>query len=337
MAFGAAWAYRHWPSVDGRAAHRGEADVDADGAEDECHVVKRRIDGTFECRICRKVARTPAGGRRLLREACGGDILHRIDESHVIRYSCGVTWCDLCGAYTTRWPRRLLRECDRRPRTAAHRTILKRLRAGLPPMDSPHFQVAAKEDEDGSRRVDAVTTPIVGRYRRLPAERDADGERTNGQSISRAFPGLAAHRGSTQSSTPTRGTPPPPGPTPATSSTRRRIRGKSSPPAAPAMECIRPAAAPSWTRWIVAASRAEHVACGTVSVRQPDQKQMQELPPSRVPQVRPRRQAVQSERHCHRSHTAHGPAVALSRPRSQPRAADAHQRFCSRLEHDDDD
>ncbi len=171
VAYGAAWAYRHWPAIDGRAARPSDPDIDIDEANDEGHVIKRRLDGTYECSVCRKTARTPAGGRRLLHEACGGNIRHRIDETHALHHTKGITWCNNCGAYTTRWPRRLLHKCDRRPRTAVHRTILKRLRAGLPPMDAPHFQIAAKEDEGRSGNIEDPHPETTGRYARLPAEK----------------------------------------------------------------------------------------------------------------------------------------------------------------------
>ncbi len=50
--------------------------------------------------------------------------------SHSLRDNEGVTWCMRCGAFTSRWPRALLRQCPRRPRTAAQANVLRRFMEG---------------------------------------------------------------------------------------------------------------------------------------------------------------------------------------------------------------
>ncbi len=287
VAFGAEWAFRHWPAVDGRATRSRETDAGDDDAEDEGHIIKKRIDGTYECTACRKTARTAAGARRLMKEACGGDSYCKIDESHTLEHTRGITWCTRCGAYTTRWPRRLLKECDGRPRTAAQRTVLKRLRAGMAPLDSPHFSTAAKENIDGAERIASASAAVTGRYRRRPAER------AEHDAMWRCVPCVDPLLGADLrlASSPGREpkeTPPARVNTCTTSSQsvpvhtesgahsagdetkvgcqvpRRRIRGKSTPPPATPRPCARPLAPPSWTRWVNAEPHATPAVCDAV-------------------------------------------------------------------------
>ncbi len=125
---------------------------------------------------------------KLRRETCSGAIEGRIDDSHRLRSSNGVVWCEACGAYMTRWPRRLLSECARRPQSVAQKNVLRRLQAGLPPTTAGYLDgiaeehgapaaARAHEDEmqwrrgDGTLMAKAKATPYVkppsGIYARL--------------------------------------------------------------------------------------------------------------------------------------------------------------------------
>ncbi len=150
------------------------------------------------------------GASKLRREVCGGSILQCIDESHALRFSCGVTWCDLCGGFASRWPRSLLLPCRRRPWSAGRRNVLRRLRLGLPPSAAEHLQKAiansgapmgapdfasemtwrrgpelADEGARGggsspqaqlaARGPTGVARPPTGNYSRLPAHRRSQG------------------------------------------------------------------------------------------------------------------------------------------------------------------
>ncbi len=131
IAFGVAWALQRWPEMVKREAKPLKTDDGDD--QDTQHVLNRRADGGVECVVCRRVARTLGGISRLRREMCGGSILHLIDGTHTLRFTHGITWCSMCSAFTSRWPRFLLQPCRRRPWAADRRNILRRLLAGLPP------------------------------------------------------------------------------------------------------------------------------------------------------------------------------------------------------------
>ncbi len=152
VAFGVAWALRRWPVLERRRDR-----VPADAPEDDDHighVLRRRADGAVECALCRRFARSgDSGGMgRLRREHCGGSILDRVDETHALRTSSGVTWCTRCGGFTSRWLRSLLAPCRGKPPTASRRNILRRLHAGLPPTAQAYLKQAT---EDGGAPAEA--------------------------------------------------------------------------------------------------------------------------------------------------------------------------------------
>ncbi len=140
IAFGVSWALKHWPELEKKK--NGPSGIHHEGDQDTGHILCRRPDGAVECTLCRRVARSENGARRLARETCGGSIVAHIDESHALRITGGVTWCNLCGAFTSRWPRALLDPCRRRPWPADRRNVLRRLRQGLPPSAAEHFSKA---------------------------------------------------------------------------------------------------------------------------------------------------------------------------------------------------
>ncbi len=155
IAFGVGWALLHWPELDRKLAPRPRDDDEGDD-QDTGHILRRREDGGLECALCRRCGRTANGMARLRREICGGAIAHQIHESHVLRFTNGVTWCASCGAFTSCRPRYLLQECRRRPWTADRRNILRRLMAGLPPSEAAHFHRAAVQQGAPAGRPDYV-------------------------------------------------------------------------------------------------------------------------------------------------------------------------------------
>ncbi len=199
VAMGAAWAYRHWPDAVRTPKKAGEDDgADGEDLQEEGHILYRGHADRLECRTCRKYAVTARGRRKLAKEKCAGDIKQLIHDSHTTRITAGTTWCTRCGAYTTRWPRRLAVECNGRPRTEAQRNILRRLSACLPPTTADYLADVAADNGglregmadhqaekqwrqqaaagDNCRRRDQIAavnigsraaTPPTGRYARL--------------------------------------------------------------------------------------------------------------------------------------------------------------------------
>ncbi len=148
VAKGVAAAFERWPQAQGCTQHRDEAEAD-DGRQipaEERHLLRRAHDGGMECAICRRTARGGAGRRRLEREACEGEIANKIDASHALRQSNGITWCTRCGCYTSRWPRALLLVCHGRPRTVAQANVLRRLQCGLPPTTADYLHAVAEHE-----------------------------------------------------------------------------------------------------------------------------------------------------------------------------------------------
>ncbi len=140
VALGAAWAYRHWPAKgdpsNGRRGNSHKDDVDGEGSR---HVLYRDDNGRLECRVCRKYANARTAMARMFAERCKGDAMGHIHPSHNVRTSAGVAWCTSCGAYTTRQPRLLAKECNHKPMTTAQRNVLRRLSANLPPTTAAYL------------------------------------------------------------------------------------------------------------------------------------------------------------------------------------------------------
>ncbi len=121
--------------------HAGEDE----GSDDEVkHVAKRTSQG-IECSLCKRSATGQRAMAKLRREACSGAIEGRIDDSHRLRTSNGVVWCEACGAYMTRWPRRLLSECARKPQSVPQKNVLRRLQSGLPPTTAGYLASVAEQ------------------------------------------------------------------------------------------------------------------------------------------------------------------------------------------------
>ncbi len=141
IAKGAALAFNQWAQVDGNRKNNCK-EVD-EVPDEEKHVLRRSIDGGLECQICRRTARVKSTMRRLQNEVCGGAIESSIHGSHRLRSSQGITWCEACGAFTTRWPRALLRPCPRKPGTIAQANVLRRLVNGWAPTTAAYLREVA--------------------------------------------------------------------------------------------------------------------------------------------------------------------------------------------------
>ncbi len=144
-AVGVAWALGRWPALE-RRRDRVPSDCPEDGDQETGHVLRRRPEGAIECTLCKKYVRSDCrAAARFRRELCSGSILSRIDETHALRVSSGVTWCQRCGGFSSRWLRSLMEPCLGRPPNATRRNILKRLNAGLLPTAQAYLRDVAQD------------------------------------------------------------------------------------------------------------------------------------------------------------------------------------------------
>ncbi len=168
VAQGASMAVSRWPEAAPRTGRRRPRqtptketlECDDGGASDELHVVRRNSAGHFECAICRKVAYSVAGAKRLGKGVCGGALQGTIHQTHKLCFSHGLTWCKACGAFSSRWPRQLVHACTRRPRSQAQRNVLRRLLAGLTPTTAAYLSEAARAEGKPESLVDRITESI---------------------------------------------------------------------------------------------------------------------------------------------------------------------------------
>ncbi len=170
VALGTAWAYRNWPETQ-RIARTKADDDDADYSitPEERHVLNRSDDGRVECTICRKYALAERSIKKLRRERCPGSALEGIHNTHLTRCSAGIVWCTRCGAFMTRWPRRLLKPCGGRPATDAQRNVLRRLNENKLPTTAKYLnEVAVMHGGLGNGAPDYSTEV---QWRRQPAAR----------------------------------------------------------------------------------------------------------------------------------------------------------------------
>ncbi len=143
-AMGAAWAYRHWPENCGpKAAQENRQRTGNDTPPEGKHLLYRGEGNRLECRACRKYAISTRGMANMLAERCKGSTLNQVHHSHNIRMSAGVTWCTRCGAFATRMPRLLAKECNQRPCTEPQKKVLRRLMMNMPPTTAPYLTSVA--------------------------------------------------------------------------------------------------------------------------------------------------------------------------------------------------
>lgn len=137
--------------------------------------------------MCRTYAITARGMRCLAKGKCAGDISSLIHGTHTTRVTAGTTWCTKCGAYTTRWPRRLGAECSGRPQSEAQRNILRRLSANLPPTTAGYLgDVAA---DNGGLRDGKADHKAELLWRQLAAGSGNDQARTKSDTVRAATGG----------------------------------------------------------------------------------------------------------------------------------------------------
>ncbi len=145
------------------------------------------------------------GGRKLQLGICGGSIHGAIHHSHSLSASHGVTWCQRCGAFSTRWPRQLVLPCRGRPGTIPQRNVLRRLLGGLPPTTASYLQDVAQASGRPATSTDDITVITVpgvsehtrsrpvGVYHRLPRVSSTSLSSTSMISSTTPGPGSATH------------------------------------------------------------------------------------------------------------------------------------------------
>ncbi len=163
VAQGAAAAVDHWPDNapkkmqrkgrGGAVDPRNEDDLDGD----ERHALRRCDNGRYECIVCKCIALSARGARRLAAAICPGAIMRSVHEPHALNRSHGVVWCKLCGSYSTRWARQLMASCPRKARSQAQRNVLRRLLNGLPPTTANYLRQAASNSGLLDTPLDAIT------------------------------------------------------------------------------------------------------------------------------------------------------------------------------------
>ncbi len=161
VAKGAAMAVTRWPQNPQDSRRPGKKTGGGPRTEtiadtDDGHIIRRDEAGRFECVICRRVAYTAAGARRMGTTTCGGAISDAVHQTHQICRSQGLIWCKSCGAYSSRWPRQLVSACPQRPRSQAQRNVLRRLTQGLAPTTAQYLGGVAEASGLPSGTVDRV-------------------------------------------------------------------------------------------------------------------------------------------------------------------------------------
>ncbi len=155
-------AMTRWPELPPRRGTKPKngakavRDHDDSHGADDAHIIRRNGAGNFECISCRRVAYSATGARRIAASACGGAISADIHQTHIICTSQGLTWCRACGAYSSRWPRQLLQQCTRRPRSQAQRNVLRRLTAGMMPTTSGYLASVAQSSGRPADTIDNI-------------------------------------------------------------------------------------------------------------------------------------------------------------------------------------
>ncbi len=177
VAYGTAWRFQHRSKLQVRQSLRADMEEERGQLdENEQHRLRKRGDGTTECQVCRRMAAGERGLRRLRTSRCQGDIAATFHYSHDVRHNDGVWWCRRCGAFSSRWPRRLLTQCSGAPRSEAQRNVLNRLRSGRAPTTAGYL--AGVRDLEAASDAGAVATirdervsqakfTTAGRYLRL--------------------------------------------------------------------------------------------------------------------------------------------------------------------------
>ncbi len=162
-AMAAAWAMRHWPDGDGGTrrpkGHRKRADIDPTVIGD--HLVRPRPRGGLQCIKCRLHAATPSSLRSMRHMRCRGDLAAQCHRTHHLKALETIVFCRNCGAYATKRPTALKRECRRMPPTEARRNVLRRLRQGLLPTTAKYLWELV-EEHNAARATALSHTRVAG-------------------------------------------------------------------------------------------------------------------------------------------------------------------------------
>ncbi len=168
----AALAIRSRPNL--RRRRVGLKDPIKPDARDARHVFRRRDKGGWECGRCHAYWGCDRARRLAEKARCTGDIQQKVHPSHEIRMENGVLWCNKCGCYATRWPRRLRLQCAARPMSEAQRNVKRRLQSAQMPTTARYLEVETGFAERTARadtRTGSGTTRTSGtssgRYLRL--------------------------------------------------------------------------------------------------------------------------------------------------------------------------
>ncbi len=128
-------------------------------------LVKLASGGGHWCVHCRLITRTPTSLKSLAARPCRGEVLMSVHDTHSLRWSSGVTWCEACGGYMSRLPRSLKNPCPRNPPSASARNVLRRLRSGLPPTTASYLAQAAAEDDWAMGLEECISKTVVSQGR----------------------------------------------------------------------------------------------------------------------------------------------------------------------------
>ncbi len=149
----AAWAMRHWPECGSRKSRKVKRQVSMQAASTTIgdHTVEPRPRGGVRCVNCQLYAATITSMRSLRQTRCRGNLAAQCHRSHLLRHLEGIIYCRNCGAYATKRPTALKKECRRSPPNEARRNVLRRLRMGLLPTTAKYLWELAEEQEKQTR------------------------------------------------------------------------------------------------------------------------------------------------------------------------------------------
>ncbi len=177
LAVSAAWQLKHGAAANViKRKNRTRMMTEANAVNGQQHVIRPRVDGGWECSVCKGFAVSKQGLRNLHRKECRDVETSQVHPSHTMSRLHGILWCMRCGCYTSRWPRELRVPCRGKPASEAQQNVRASLEKGLPPTTAGYLNNAmntsagmSRSGEGGvggaSRRGQSAP---VGLYLRLP-------------------------------------------------------------------------------------------------------------------------------------------------------------------------
>ncbi len=151
-AFATDWAIRKLPTADGSKSRCKMRMGNANGDASSHELVPLVGRSGWSCARCKLVAATESSLKALRGRPCRGETMQQCHSTHRLQEVNGFLWCIKCGAYTSKVPRALKKECPQRPASEAQANVLRRLRAGLTPTTARYAnevaQTARQVDED---------------------------------------------------------------------------------------------------------------------------------------------------------------------------------------------